>query len=160
VGRGWVVRAGLPSADVVQMALGDTAHVTFDAHPSRTVTGRVTEIGDAADPRTGAFEVELSVREDDLAFKSGFIGRVTLFPSGGPETVEIPAAALVSGSGRQGVVYRFEESTQTVRRQAVDVARILDSTVVVTSGLEAGTPVVTMGGQRLSDGDSVRVVEK
>jgi RND family efflux transporter MFP subunit len=160
VGRGWVVRAGLPAADVVRVALGDTAHVTFDAHPTRTVTGRVTEIADAADPLTGTFEVELSVQAPDLSLKSGFIGRVTLFPSGGPSAVEIPAEALISGSGRQGVVYRFDDSTQTVRRQTVDVARILDSTVVLTSGLQAGVPVVTTGGRRLTDGDSVRVVEK
>lgn len=160
VGRGWVVRAGLASSDVVQVALGDTAHVTFDAHPNRTVTGRVTEIADAADPRTGTFEVELSVPEDDLSLKSGFIGRVTLFPSDGPAGVEIPAEALVSGSGRQGVVYRFDESTQTVRRQAIDVARILDRSMIVTDGLDAGASVVTVGGQRVSDGDSVQVVEE
>jgi RND family efflux transporter MFP subunit len=159
VGRGWVVRAGLSSSDVVRVALGDTAHVTFDAHPDRPVTGRVTEIADAADPRTGTFEVELSVPDDDLSLKSGFIGRVTLFPSGGPSTVEIPAEALISGSGRQGVVYRFDDSTQTVRRQTVAVRQILDSTVVLASGLRAGVPVVTTGGRRLTDGDSVRVVD-
>jgi RND family efflux transporter MFP subunit len=158
VERGWVVRAGLPSADVVQVALGDTAHVTFDAHPNRTVTARVTEIADAADPRTGTFEVELSVAEDDLMLKSGFIGRVTLFPSGGPAGVDVPAEALISGSGQQGVVYRYEDDTQTVRRQSVAIARILDRTVVLSGGLDAGASVVTTGAQGLADGDSVRVV--
>jgi RND family efflux transporter MFP subunit len=156
-GRGWVVRAGLSARDVVRVAQGDTAHVTFDAHPGQTMDARVTEIADAATPRTGTFEVELLVKAPDRALKSGFVGRVTLYPSGGPEAVEIPAAALVSGDGTQGVVYRV--AAGTVRRQSVTVARVLDRAVLISSGLNAGDRVVTAGWERVEDGDSVRVGE-
>lgn len=154
-GRGWVVRAGLPARDVVRVARGDSATVTFDAHPGRTVDARVTEIADAATPRTGTFEVELRVSAPGLSLKSGFIGAVTVYPSGAPAAVEIPAAALVSGDGAQGVVYRVEGGT--VRRQSVTVARVLDRAVLVSDGVTAGDRVVTAGRARVEEGDSVRV---
>ena len=154
-GRGWVVRAGLPARDVVRVARGDSAQVTFDAYPGRTVGARVTEIADAATPRTGTFEVELLVSASDRVLKSGFIGDVTLFPSGDPASVEIPAAALVEGDGVQGVVYRVDGGT--VQRQSVTVARVLDRAVLVSDGLTADDRVVTAGWDRVEDGDSVRV---
>jgi RND family efflux transporter MFP subunit len=154
-GRGWVVRTGLPARDVVRVARGDSAHVTFDAHPGRTVNARVTEIADAATPRTGTFEVELLVAAPDLSLKSGFIGAVTLYPSGDPDAVTMPAAALVAGDGAQGVVYRVEG--ETVQQRSVTVARVLDGGVLVSDGLAAGDRVVTAGWERVDDGDSVRV---
>ena len=123
VSRGWVVRAGLPASDVVRV---DSANVVFDAHPTKPVPATVSEIADASAPRTGTFEVELSLSDPEITLKSGFIGRATLYPSGGTDTVEIPAEALVSGDGRQGVVFRYDPATQTVNRQPVTVARLLD----------------------------------
>jgi RND family efflux transporter MFP subunit len=159
VGRGWVVRAGLPAADIVRVAPGDSARVVFDAHPGRPVAARVTEIADAATPRTGTYEVELSLSAPEVALKSGFVGRVVLHPSGDPASVEIPAAALVAGTGQRGWVYRYDPTTQTVRRQPITVRRLLDRTVLVADGLSPGDSVVVRGAQRLADGDSVRVVE-
>jgi RND family efflux transporter MFP subunit len=157
VDRGWVVRVGLPAEDVVRTAIGDSARVVFDAYPAEAMDARVTEIADAAEARSGTFEVELSVPDPADRLKSGFIGRVTLFPSLGLRPVEIPADALVSGDGSEGVVFRVEDATGTVRRQIVQIARIRDSTLALSGGLVPGDRVVTTGAPRLSDGDSVRV---
>ena len=154
--RGWVVRAGLPAADIVDVALGDSAHVVFDAHPDATIDARVTEIADAATPRTGTYQVELSIPEADVPLKSGFIGRVTLHPSGTTSFVTVPASALVSGDGQQGTVFAVDSASQTVQRRSVDVARVLDDRIVLNGGLSAGTVVVTAGGNGLSDGDKIR----
>jgi RND family efflux transporter MFP subunit len=158
MGRGWVVRAGLPAADVVRVALGDTAQVRLDAYPDQSVRATVTEIADAADPRTGTFEVELSVAAPDLTLKSGFIGRVRLTPSGAPPAVEVPATALVGGTGARGTVFRYDARTGTVHPQPVGIAQVQDSTIILREGLAAGTPIVVAGTQRLAAGDSVRVV--
>ena len=158
--RGWVVRAGLPAADVVDVALGDSAHVVFDAYPNVTVDARVTEIADAATPRTGTYQVELSIVEADVSLKSGFIGRVTLYPSGTTSSVTVPASALVSGDGRRGTVFAVDPATQTVRKQSVDMVRVLDSTIVLDGGLSADATVVTAGMNRLRDGDPVRAVHQ
>jgi RND family efflux transporter MFP subunit len=158
-GRGWVVETGLPESDVVRVSLGDSATVTFDAHPDTPLDAQVTEIADAATSRTGTYEVELALPGAEVPLKSGFIGRVTLHPSGTEDYVAVLARALVSGDGRQGTVFTVDSDSQTVRRRSVQVVRVLDRTIVLDDGLQAGTPVVTAGGQALTDGDVVRQVE-
>jgi len=157
--RGWVVRAGLPATDIVDVTLGDSAHVVFDAHPDVTIDARVSEIADAATPRTGTYQVELSIAEADVALKSGFIGRVTLYPSGTASYTEVPVRALVSGDGQQGTVFAVNSASQTVQRRSVTVARVLDSTIVLDGGLSPGTAVVTAGGDGLSGGEKIRRLE-
>jgi multidrug efflux pump subunit AcrA (membrane-fusion protein) len=136
-----------------------SAAVTFDAHPDTPLDAEVTAIADAATPRTGTYEVELSVTGAEVPLKSGFIGRVTLHPSGTKSYVTVPARALVSGDGRQGTVFTVDPDSQTVRRHSVEVARVLDCTIVLEDGLQAGTPVVTAGVQALTDRDKIRRLE-
>jgi multidrug efflux system membrane fusion protein len=133
--------------------------VTFDAHPDTPLDAEVTAIADAATPRTGTYEVELSITNAEVSLKSGFMGQVTLYPSGPKDYVTVPARALVSGDGRQGTVFTVDPDSQRVRRRSVEIAQVLDSTIVLDDGLQAGTPVVTAGGQALTDGDRVRQVE-
>lgn len=156
--RGWVLRVGLAAQDVVTLRRGDSAQVALNAYPSRSFPARVTEIADASTPRTGTFEVELTVHPGTAAFKSGFLGSVTIYPSASQAYVEVPAAALVSGTGSRGSVFTVDDRTR-VHRRTVQIARILDSTLVLSGGLSPGTPVVTDGSTALRDGDVVRRFE-
>ena len=54
VTSGWVLRIGVADRQVVRVALGDSAQVTVSALEGRVITGRVTEISAAADPRSGS----------------------------------------------------------------------------------------------------------
>jgi RND family efflux transporter MFP subunit len=157
-GRGWVVRAGLPERDVVRLALGDSARVTFDAYPERTIPGRIAEIADAADPQTGTFEVEVAVGPEAMPLKSGFIAKLDLVPSHTAAYVEVPIAALVSGDGQDGIVFTLDRATKEARRTPVRIAQLLDSTVVLADGPAPDTPVITTGAVGLRDGDRVRRV--
>jgi RND family efflux transporter MFP subunit len=158
-GRGWVVKTGLPEADIVRASLGDSATVTFDAYPNRSLKAEVTEIADAADPGTGTYEVELALTGPKVALKSGFIGRVTLHPSGKTGRVAVPARALVSGDGREGTVFTLGPDSQTARRRSVEIARVTDSMIVLDEGPSAGRSVVIAGKKDVSNGDEIRVLE-
>jgi RND family efflux transporter MFP subunit len=160
--RGWVVRVGLAARDVVRLALGDSAQVMFDAYPDQPVEARVAEIADAANPQTGTFEVELSIENPEVSLKSGFIATARLQPSETVDYVEIPSEALVEGDEQNGVVFTAAPASEaasevTVQRTPVRIARMLDSTVVLTRGLAPGTRVVTTGAVGLRDGETVRV---
>ena len=154
--RGWVLRVGVAAQDIVTLRQGDSARVQLNAYPSRSFPARITEIADAATPRTGTFDVELRVNPEGARLKSGFIGRATIVPSTPGSYVEVPMPALVRGTGRTGAVFVVDDSARA-RRRTVQIARILDSTLVIGSGLVAGTPVVTTGSTTLRDGAPVRV---
>jgi RND family efflux transporter MFP subunit len=155
--RGWVLRVGLSASDVVPLQLGDSARVQLNAYPSRTFPARVTEIADASTPGTGTFDVELTVDPQGATFKSGFIGAAALYPSAPASYVEVPITALVRGAGHEGTVFALDRGR--AQRHTVRIARLLDSTLVLSGGLPPGTPVITDGSTALRDGDAVRRIE-
>ncbi|MBI5600226.1 MAG: efflux RND transporter periplasmic adaptor subunit [Gemmatimonadetes bacterium] len=77
--RGSVLRAGVPDRDAVRLAVGDRAEVTFEAVPGKVFTGKVTQVGAAADPRTGVYVVEIALAGVQ-ALPSGLVGRAVIEP--------------------------------------------------------------------------------
>ena len=151
---GWIVRVGLADRDIIHTAVGDSAHLWFDAYPDEPFAGRVTEVADAADAMSSTFEVEIAVEDKDKRLKSGFIARVDLFPSFSETVTYIPIEALVEGNGREGLVYVYNAETREATKVPVHIERILDHEIAVSGGLEAYDQVVTDGASFLK-GDGV-----
>ena len=156
--KGWIVRVGLSDRDIVKLAVGDSAQLSFDAYPERSFTGAVTEIADAADPLSGTFEVEIQVEDKEGLLKSGFIARVDLYPTLSETYDYIPVEALVEGNGREGLVYAYVPSSGEARKVAVRIARILDSEIAISGGLEPYEQVVTEGAAFLKAEGAVQVL--
>ncbi len=156
---GWVVRAGLVDRDIVKIAAGDSASLSFDAFPDRTFSGFVTEVADGADPMSGTFEIEVAVNDPGDLLKSGFIARMDLFPSRGPMLDYIPVEALVEGNGREGVVYAYEAATGEARKIPIQIAQILDREIAVSGGLDGYDHVVTDGAVFIKTNGVVEVVD-
>jgi len=79
--RGSVLRAGVPDRDAVRLAVGDAAEVAFDAVPGKVYRGKVTQVGAAADPRTGVYVIEISLA-GVASLPSGLVGRAVILPAG------------------------------------------------------------------------------
>ncbi|MCK5823732.1 MAG: efflux RND transporter periplasmic adaptor subunit, partial [Bacteroidales bacterium] len=69
----WVVRVNITDKDIFSLNFKDKAEVKFDAYPDIIFTAIVTEIGNSADPYTGTYEVELTLKPTNTKFASGLI---------------------------------------------------------------------------------------
>lgn len=157
-GQGWTLRLGLPDRDFVRVQAGDAASVRFDAYPHREFSGRVSQRGGAADPRTGTFPVEITVDADGEALAAGLIGRARIQVGQAGKTLDyVPLAALVEGSADSTLLFLYDAATQTVSERRVPVAFLADGRAALASALPAGSTVVTDGAPYLHDGDPVRV---
>jgi RND family efflux transporter MFP subunit len=159
---GWVVRVGLADRDIMRVATGMVADVTFDAYPGKVFKGRVTRIGAAADRMTGTFEVEVEVQPEGVRFARGLVAKVELPLAELAETVStatvVPVSALVDADGRRGTVYVLDATNSVARRKEVTLGAILGEQVVVTTGLTVGEAIITDGAAWLTDGRPVRVI--
>lgn len=181
--RGSVLRAGIPDRDVVNVKLGATAQVAFDAVPGKVFRGRVSQVGASADPRTGLYTVEVAL-EGVAGLPSGLVGRLTIGCAAtdvkkGTDTgarpgtsrcgdadpaiggnrdgiSSIPAEALVEGDGDRGVVYSVDASGKRARRLAVTLVG-LDGDRVLVRGLDGVTRVVSAGATWLTDSAKVEI---
>ncbi|NIV72272.1 MAG: efflux RND transporter periplasmic adaptor subunit, partial [Calditrichae bacterium] len=159
IGNDWVIRVGVTERDVLRISLGDTAQVTFDAYPDQKFLATVTEIAEAIDPRSGTFEVELSVDPGNEKLKSGFVARAEIFLSRKEVFALIPIEAFVEGAGNEGFVYTVNVDEQSVRKIPVTVLEVLNDRVAIRSQLSPVDDVVTEGSAYLSDGSAVQLIE-
>jgi membrane fusion protein, multidrug efflux system len=159
--RGFVTRVGLADREIVQVRIGDRAHVELDAYPGERLAAYVTEVASGADERSGMFQIELRLQPTQLRLVSGLVAKVSLVPASAraTERVYVPIAAIVEGNGRRASVFVVESrgTALVAKRRAVEVAFIDGIDVALAHGLQAGENVVTDGALYLQDGEHVAI---
>jgi membrane fusion protein, multidrug efflux system len=119
----------------------------------RRASGQVTMIENSVDAPTGTVPVRATMPNSDELLWPGTLVTVQLtFRQ--EEAVTVPSTA-VQMSQTGSYVFVVDNDVATVR--PVEVARVLGSDSVLTSGLEGGETVVTNGQLLLSNGTKVSV---
>ena len=147
----WIVRTSITDRDVIRVSMLDTAQVSFDAYPGEVFMGLLSEVGTAADPYTGTYELEIQLVRKPERLVSGLIANTLIYPSQAEKKIMLPMESLVDGAGMTGYVYVLQDNSPSLRK--VRISRFLDECMVVESGLLPGEEVVTTGARYL-DTDS------
>jgi multidrug efflux system membrane fusion protein len=160
--RGQVVRTALADRDVVRIRRGDPATVRFDAFPGLDFQGHVSEIAAAADPMTGTYRVEISLKGPDagratIDGTTGLVGAVEIRPAADQRVTLVPSEAVLEADGTRGVVYTLAADGRSAVRHAVTIAFVTGSDVAVTAGLDGAARVITEGAAYLDNGAPVEV---
>jgi len=154
-GNEWVLRTGVADRDAVQLTIGDSARVEFDAFPRQSFKGSVSEISRAANPQSGTFEIEVTLAAVRQRLSVGFVGRCTLFPANAKDYFLAPIEAIVEAEGSNGFV--FAVSGDAVHKIPVILGPVLNKDIVILQGVEDIDRVVTTGVSFVKDGERVRV---
>jgi membrane fusion protein, multidrug efflux system len=156
--RYWKVKAGFADKDIVKINMGDSAVITFDAHPGVKFFATVDQVGEMANPMTGTYEVEMSLKETDYRLASGFIAGIDLFVSTLDSVTVIPVESVVEADGNQGFVYILRDKNK-VSRIKIDLISVIGSDISV-KGIPGGVSEVVSGGAAyLRDGENVTVIK-
>lgn len=155
--KGYVVRAALADREAVQLKVGDQASVQLDALPGKTLSGRIREVGGAAQTENGLFPVEIQLDPTAATLVAGLVAQVSIQPAAASQSslLYVPTGAVVAGVGRQASV--FVVQGDTAKKRVVQVAFFTRDQVALREGLTTDEQVVTDGALYLSDGDKVRV---
>ena len=156
--RGQVLRVGVADRDAVRLKVGDATTVRFDAFPGEAFAAAVREVAPGADPRTGTYQVEVTVQPGGRTLSSGLVGRVEMRPAAGTEMALVPIQSILEADGDAATVYTLSADGKKARRVPVSVAFIQGERVAVSGGLDGVTAVVTDGASYLGDGAAVKVV--
>lgn len=155
-----ILRLPLPARDAARVQVGDAAQVTVEELGDQALSARVTRVGQAADTRTGAINVEIEISAPPPNLRSGQVAHATLAvraaPSASTTYARIPAEAVLEASGRRAFVLRFDGGK--ARRTAVTFGGF-DGDDALVSGLPGGTRVITAGAGFVADGEAVRVID-
>lgn len=158
-GKGYNLNIGVADKDIIRIKLGDEATIQFDAFPTEEFSASVTEIAETADPRTGVFSVELSIRpQKGKTLRNGFVGKVALLPSNQTTYFKVPMNALVEGYKEKANIYIVNgETAQKVSIQPIFIGK--DYFTISSNSLDEMEQVITDGAAYLKDGMAINVVE-
>ena len=152
-----VLRLSVADREVGRIRIGQPAQVRFDALSDEVITGQVVKIGQAADSRTGAVQVEVELAATP-GLKSGMVATATLMVGDGQAVSygRVPAEAILEAEGSRASVL-----TLVGNRARLTSVRFggFEGDFARVQGLPPGSRVITAGAGFVSDGAVVRIAD-
>ena len=140
--RVWVI-ASVYERDLGRVKTGQTAEISFVSFPDKTISGRITQVGQRLDPETRTAKVRVEVENPSQRLRLEMFGTVRL-PTQNPRIVPaIPETALQQVDGKNSVF--VQTTAHEFQRREVDLGHKADGWVEVVNGLKPGERVVTQG---------------
>ena len=148
------VEVSVSEALVPKLTQGDEVDISVSALDVDTV-GTIRSIQKSADAQTKLYSVAVSFDEDIEGLLAGMFADVSFRTETSADTIVIPSQAILTSNSVQ---YVFVVEDNTARYREVETGLSGNGVTEITSGLEAGEQLVTVGQDYLSDGDAVRIV--
>ena len=133
--------------------LGGAAETAFPAFPGEVFPGKVVKIDPNIDPTTRTFTTYVEIQNSDLRLKPGLSGFVRIRRSM-KDALAIPSIAVMNPSGEQASVFVINDSGHANLRK-VRPGIVVNAMTQITSGLQEGEKVVTVGQLYLKENDKV-----
>lgn len=152
-----ILRAPFPDRQVSRIKVGQSASIHIDGRPD-AITGRVSRIGKSAGAQTGAVEVEIEL-PGLPGLRSGQVAtaQIAVAAEAGSGASRVPAEAILEAKGLSAFVYVVDKGV--ARRRPVTF-RGFDGDDALILGLGPDAQVITAGAGFISDGETVRVIDR
>ena len=141
-----IAQGAAPEDLLRELRVGQPVRVMVSAYPGQRFEGRLTFIHPQIDPERRVAHVWAEIRNPGGELKEDMFAQLSVVVGGGPKTLVIPAAALMSEGGLEFV---FTETPAGFKRTPVVVGARTDQYVEIKQGLSSGTKVVTDGKRQV-----------
>lgn len=145
----------LPETRLVEARRSD-ASVRLWSGPDRRFSARLRELSPQADAATRTYAARFTIENPDDAVALGMTATVVLSRPADTMVARVPLAAILN-RGTGPTVYRVDDAG-VLQRRPVTVLSFNEVWALVSSGLEDGDEIVTLGVQMLEAGQKVRAV--
>jgi RND family efflux transporter MFP subunit len=145
----------LPESRLSEARQSD-ASVRLWSDPDRRFSARLRELSPQADATTRTYAARFTIENPNDAVALGMTATVVLSHPADTMVAKVPLAAILN-RGTGPTVYRVDD-TGVLERRPVTVSSFNEVVALITSGLEDGDQIVTLGVQMLQTGQKVRAV--
>ncbi|KAA9340383.1 efflux RND transporter periplasmic adaptor subunit [Larkinella humicola] len=152
------VNAYIPESELHRIKLGQQATVLVSSL-NETFTGKVIEVGSAADATSRAFTIKIELPNPRLLIRPGMIAEVKILSSQLKNRLALPAEAVLHDLDNQSYVYVVAADQNKAFKRKVSVGQLINNQIEITSGLAENETVVTGGQQKLNDGSLISIAK-
>jgi multidrug efflux pump subunit AcrA (membrane-fusion protein) len=160
--NGFIVRARVDEQDISQVRLGEAAAVSGEDLGDKTLTGRVTAIGEVAqrsdDPSNTSRQIITTIRLDRALpyLRDGMNVDVDIITADRPHVLAISSEAIRRGDDNKPYVFVVRAGDGRAIKTGVTLGAVNDTQTVVDRGLRAGDTVVDDHNPAVVDGVAVK----
>jgi multidrug efflux system membrane fusion protein len=152
-----------PDILVNKLRIGQVLPISTEAVPGASFTGHISRIAAAADPRSRAFDIEVTVANADGRLKPGMIATIEFQnrnPGAALPVIPLPAVTKSAKDPKAYSVFVVDrrEGRDYVHERIVHLGDPLGNGVAVIDGVQAGENVVVSGTTLVRDGEPVQIV--
>jgi len=152
----WSIKVGVADRNIVKLSMEDSVEIRLDAFPDEILGGKINSLGSFANPYNGTYEVEIEFLPENLKMRSGYVGKVTIYPAAKQNYKLVPVESLVEGNGDEGFVFTVGNSNR-VKKSPVRIAFVYGDKLALKDGPEEGEVIATSGAQYLTDNSIVNI---
>ena len=151
------VKIAVPEDDIQRIAKNSSMKIVVPALGNREFSGRVTERGVSADPRSRTYEVKATISNHDAQLLPGMICQAFTNYMQGTTGVFLPANLVQLDSDNKTFVW-VVNGDKALKREIV-ICNETAQGAQVSGGLSAGDKLIVAGQQKVSNGMKVEVVK-
>jgi len=136
------IKVNIVENNIIKIAVGQSAHITFDAISNKEFTGKIISIDPAEKIINGTtyYQTTVELTETVDFLRSGMTANVWILVKEVPDALFVPSSALVKKGGDWYV--RVINGTQQAEQKVTIGARDKNGMVQIVSGLQEGDKVV------------------
>ncbi len=157
-----LVTFSVPQQVLAAIKTGAQVKLKTDAYPNRSFTARVNAIEPQVDPETRNIQVQATLDNSDRALRPGMYVNASLSLNTRKQALLVPNTAIqTSAQGYSAVIIRGSDPRKEGNAEiiSVQVGKRIGNQMEITSGLNAGDVIVTVGQNRIQPGAEVAVSE-
>ncbi len=154
----WILKIGVSDKQWASVTLKDKASVKIDAIPDHIFQATVTRKSETSDPVTGAFTVELLLKNDGARLATGMFGSAQVQTGIALSTWSVPYEAVLDANGNEGFVFVTSDN-KVARKQPVTIESFDGKTIRLSSGLEDGSALIISGSAYLADNSLIQIIK-
>ena len=151
------VKIAVPEDDVQRIQKGSTMKIIVPALGNREFSGRVSERGVSADPRSRTYEVKATIDNPEGALLPGMICQAFTNYMIGATGIFVPGNLVQLDSDNSRFVW-VVQGDRAVKR-SVTIQRAMAQGVLIGEGLADGDRLIVAGQQKVSNGMKVEAVK-
>jgi RND family efflux transporter MFP subunit len=153
-----LMAAKITEEKIHSVQVGLPAEVTFPAFPAEILQGNVFKIDPNIDPVMRTFTAYIEIKNPGYRLKPGLSGFAHIRRTA-KDVTAVPSIAIMNPSGDQASVFVVDRSGRATPRK-VNLGIVANAMTEVTSGLNEGEKVVTVGQLYLKENDKVQSTSK
>ncbi len=153
------IQAGVPERYASDVRVGTNVEVSLKAYNGDLFGAKVTVVGNVIDPQSRTFLIEVNVSNSGRNLKPEMIVDVLISRRVLKNQIVLPQTSIILDENGSSVYIVDESNAKKVAKLVhIETGASYGGQTVITSGLEAGSQVITVGQTMVSEGDLVEIV--